>query len=122
MSGQPRKRPWRHHRLALVVVRGNVASILACVQISSDIICSSFLLLLVYWPVSLPTTCPLYQCITIAYRILVLCASFIVPSEVTVLLCALVNLVNRTASDEITALCYAPQHLKPMRRSENLDF
>jgi len=33
ISGNPRKRQWLHQRLSLAVVRGNTASILACVQV-----------------------------------------------------------------------------------------
>jgi len=32
ISGDPRERQWLHQRLSLAVVRGNTASILACVQ------------------------------------------------------------------------------------------
>jgi len=33
MSGDPSDRQWFHQRLSLAVVRGNAASILACVQV-----------------------------------------------------------------------------------------
>ena len=33
ISGDPRERQWLHQRLSLAVVRGNTASILACVQV-----------------------------------------------------------------------------------------
>jgi len=33
ISGDPRERQWFHQRLSLAVVRGNTASILACVQV-----------------------------------------------------------------------------------------
>jgi len=33
ISGNPRERQWLHQRLSLAVVRGNTASILACVQV-----------------------------------------------------------------------------------------
>ena len=33
MSGDPKERQWLHQRLSLAVVRGNAASILACVQV-----------------------------------------------------------------------------------------
>jgi len=33
ISGGPRERQWLHQRLSLAVVRGNIASILACVQV-----------------------------------------------------------------------------------------
>jgi len=33
VSGDPRERQWLHQRLSLSVVRGSVASILACVQV-----------------------------------------------------------------------------------------
>jgi len=33
MSGDPRERQWLHQRLSLAVLRGNAASILACVQV-----------------------------------------------------------------------------------------
>jgi len=36
ISGNPRERQWLHQRLSLAVVRGNIASILACVQVWSD--------------------------------------------------------------------------------------
>jgi len=40
VSGDPRERQWHHQRLSLAVVRGNAASILACVQVSSNFTCS----------------------------------------------------------------------------------
>ena len=36
ISGDPREGQWLHQRLSLAVVRGNTASILACVQVWSD--------------------------------------------------------------------------------------
>jgi len=33
ISGNPRERQWLHQRLSLAVVKGNAASILACVQV-----------------------------------------------------------------------------------------
>jgi len=33
VPGDPRERQWLHQRLSLAVVRGNAASILACVQV-----------------------------------------------------------------------------------------
>ena len=40
MSGDPREWQWLHQRLSLAVVRGNTASILTCVQIWSNFICT----------------------------------------------------------------------------------
>jgi len=47
MSGDPRERQWLHQRLSLAVVRGIAATILACVQVRSDII-FSFLVALMF--------------------------------------------------------------------------
>ena len=40
VSGDPRERQWLHQHLSLAVARGNAASILACVQVWSNFICS----------------------------------------------------------------------------------
>ena len=69
---RPREGQGLDLHLSLDVVRGNPASILAGVQVRSN---------LMYWPVSLPATYP-SACIAIAFWILVLSVSFIVPSVV----------------------------------------
>jgi len=53
---------------------------------------------------------PLYQCISIAFRILVLFVRFIVSSVVQCYLVRCLNkhLVNRTAYNESRAWCYVP--------------
>ena len=79
---------------------------------------------------------PLFQRTAIAFRMFVFSVSFVIlkcsyclpnplsfckfhcPLCCAVLLCALVNyLVNRSAYDEITALCYVPHRLKSQRFS-----
>ena len=40
VSGDPRECQWLHQRLSLAVVRGNAASILACVRVWSNFTCS----------------------------------------------------------------------------------
>ena len=74
ISGDPRERQWLHQRLSLAVVRGNTASILACVQIWSDFShpqcinqCSCSSLASLQW-------------IAMAYRMSVFSVSFIVFS------------------------------------------
>jgi len=81
MSGDPRERQWLHQGLSLAVVRGNAASILACVQVWADIICSFLAAFSVLTSVA-ARHLPLFQCIAIAFRILVLSVRFIVPSVV----------------------------------------
>jgi len=74
-------------------------------------------LFLVAFNVLTITAChlPLYQCVAIAFQILVLSVRFIIPSVVQ---CYLVHclklkyLVNRTAYDESAAWCHVPHGLK----------
>jgi len=49
--------------LSLAVIKGNAATILACVQVWSVSVLLFFWLLLVYWPPALPTTCP-FLCVS----------------------------------------------------------
>ena len=78
VSGDPRECQWLHQRLSLAVARGNAASILACVQVWSNFTCSflaAFNVLITITAYHLP----LYQCVAIAFQILVLSVRFIVP-------------------------------------------
>ena len=87
---RPRERQWLHQRMSLAAASGNAASILACVQVWSN------LPVLFLAAVNVLTTItayhlPLYQCVATAFRILVVSVRFIVPSVVQ---CYLVHWLN----------------------------
>jgi len=58
---------------------------------------------------------PLYQCIAIAFQILGLSVSFVVPSVMQCYLALVKYLVSRTAYNETIACCYVP-HCFPLLR------
>ena len=81
-----------------------------------DLIVSAlFLLLLMYWPASLPAACPVSMysyCLPNPHSFY----KFHCSLSCAVLPCALVNyLVSCTAYDETTAWCYDPHCLQPPR-------
>ena len=83
ISGNPRERQWLHQRLSLAVIRGNTASILACVQVWSDFShpqcinqCSC-------------TSLASLQCIAIAFRMSVLLFSELYCLQYQCFLCFL---------------------------------
>jgi len=91
MSGEHRKRQWLQQHLSLSVIRGNTASILACVQVWYDIAYSFLGCFQNVLTSNAACHMSLCQYMTIAFQFLVLSVSFIFPSVVQ---CYLVHWFN----------------------------
>ena len=119
-SGDPRERQWLHQCLSLAMVRGNAASILACVQVWSYVTCSFSSCI---WCTDLhhcPPLPPISMCSSCLPNPRSFCKIHCSLS-CAVLPCALVKyLVSRIAYDESTAWCHVPHYLKSLRSEEKI--